>query len=215
MSLEATAPSLASRIFGRPWVWAAIALCALLYPIGLAMRARAPELPPVLAAVPDFQLTDQHGQPFSPAALKGKIWIADFVFTRCPTLCPQITATMGRLQHRLSGLGDALHLVSFSVDPGYDTPARLLDYANEHHAGPRWSFATGRTDAIQEVVVQGFKETLTHEGKADTPDFLSIVHGQHFVLVDRSGQIRGYYDSQDAASVDRLVRDAGALANAG
>jgi protein SCO1/2 len=172
-------------------------------------------LPPALGAVPEFQLTDQHGQPFVPAALKGKVWVADFIFTRCPSLCPQITATMGMLQHRLSGLGGALQLVSFSVDPGYDTPERLLAYAKEHHAGPQWSFVTGRTDAIQKVVVQGFKETLTHEGKSETPDFLSIVHGQHFVLVDRTGQIRGYYDSQDREAVDRLVRDAGRLANAG
>jgi protein SCO1/2 len=201
-------------LFGRLWFWMIVVVFSMTLPVVQALRAHAPVLPPVVSKVPDFRFTDQHGQPFGNADLRGKVWIANFVFTRCPTVCPTFTETMARVQHRLAGLGDEVHLVSFSVDPGHDTPERLAAYADEHHAGPRWSFLTGPTDALEKVVVDGFKLTLARDQRTGEADFMSIVHGVHFVLVDRDGNIRGYYDSQEPAAVDALVANAGLLANA-
>lgn len=172
-----------------------------------------PELPD-LGRVPLFHLTDQTGQPYSEARLGGRVWIANFIFTRCPDICPLFTERMAKVGEQLKDLGN-VRLVSFTVDPDYDTPARLSAYAQAHHAqSSRWTFITGKTDDIQKVVVDGFKISLTHEGKADAGgDFNTIVHGVHFVLVDQQGVIRGYYDSNDPKRVDALVHDARRLAD--
>ena len=201
-------------LFGRLWFWLLVVAFSMTVPVVQALRAHVPVLPAPISKVPDFRFTDQHGQPFGTRELKGHVWVANFIFTRCPTVCPTFTEKMARIQHRLAGLGDAVHLVSFSVDPGYDTPARLAAYADAHHAGPRWSFLTGPTDALEKVIVDGFKITVAHDRRPADADFMSIVHGVHFVLVDRDGNIRGYYDSQVPEAIDALVQQAGLLANA-
>ena len=81
---------------------------------------RLPPPLPVISRVPNFQLTDQYGQPHGSDQLRGRVWVANFVFTRCPTICPELTRQMGKVQHRARGLGDAFRLVSFSVDPEHD-----------------------------------------------------------------------------------------------
>lgn len=177
--------------------------------------------PPMLAPLPDlgrvplFHLTDQHGEPFAENALHGRVWIANFIFTRCPDVCPLFTQKMADVSDQLADLTNVKY-VSFSVDPAYDTPARLAQYAEEHHAtNRRWTFVTGPTDAVQKTIVEGFKESLVRDGKTDAggDSFASIVHGVHFVLVDQQGVIRGYYDSKDPEKVKELVRDARRLAD--
>jgi protein SCO1/2 len=159
---------------------------------------------PVLGSVPAFEFQDQNGVSFSPETLRGKPWVADFIFTRCPSVCPLLTERLAALAPRL---GPRVHLVSISVDPNFDTPERLRAFAQAHGAvSPRWHFLTGDTAAIQQAVTDGFKISLTHEGPET--DFLSIVHGVHLVLVDADGHIRGYYDSDDPEAVERLVHDA-------
>ena len=101
--------------------------------------------------------------------------------------------------------------MSFTVDPEYDTPARLSDYARRAHANPRvWTFVTGTLGAMERAVVSGFKVAMGRDQPA-SDDFLSIFHGERFVLVDRRLRIRGYYDGDDE-SADRLIRDAALLA---
>jgi protein SCO1/2 len=178
--------------------------------MGLAAAAikNAPPPPPELpdlGHVPLFHLTDQKGQPYSESALGGRVWVANFIFTRCPQICPLFTQRMAKVQGELSDLTN-VHYVSFSVDPAYDTPERLAAYARDHHVeSPRWAFLTGKTDDIQKTVVDGFKISLLHEKGTDAgTDFTNIVHGVHFVLVDQQGVIRGYYDSNDAKRVEAL-----------
>jgi protein SCO1/2 len=153
-------------------------------------------------SVPNFQLINQDGQPFGSAQLKGKIWIADFVFTLCPGPCPMISSRMSELQKPLEKTD--VHLVSVSVDPDHDTPAVLRGYAEKLNAQPhRWDFLTGSKSAIYDLSRNGFKLAID-DGSAEngTP-----VHSTRVVLVDRRGEIRGYYDATVPDAVTKLLAD--------
>ena len=153
-------------------------------------------------AVPAFQLTNQNGQPFGSAQLAGKIWIADFIYTTCPGPCPMISSRMSELQKPLEKTD--VHLVSFSVDPEKDTPAVLRSYAERLQAEPgRWDFLTGAKSAIYKLSHDGFKLAVS-----DGSDAQGIpVHSTRMVLVDRHGQIRGYYDAAEPETITKLVAD--------
>lgn len=155
--------------------------------------------PPVLTQLPDFNLTGQAGQPAGLGDLKGKVWIADFIFTRCPGPCPRMTARMSDLQRELVREAD-LRLVSISVDPEFDTPEVLATYAAQFHADPtRWLFLTGEKAKIHELAKSGFLV-----GGVDDV----MLHTTRFVLVDRAARVRGYYDSGDKESLQKILRDA-------
>jgi protein SCO1/2 len=175
----------------------------------LAVWPRRPPPLPRLGALPAFALTTESGQPLRLDDLRGQVFAASFIFTRCTTICPVITGKLQRIQDATRDLGPALRLVSFSVDPEHDTPAVLARYAMEHHADlRRWTFVTGDYAALQRTVVEGFKEVM-ERGPDRSPE--SILHGSHVVLVDGAGTIRGYYDANDTDCVERVVRDARAL----
>lgn len=163
---------------------------------------------PVLGTVPAFSLTSQAGTAFSSSALTGKPWVANFVFTRCPTICPTFTAKMASIQKKT---GDELNLVSFTVDPEFDTAEKLAEYATKFHATPRWKFLTGDRAAIEAVVVKGLMQTMV---KGDG-SLMSIGHGSYFVLIDGKHQIRGFYRFNDDDSVEHVVKDAATLAAGG
>lgn len=191
------------RALSHPGLWVLLLAAIVAFPI-VRSRVRPPEPPlPVLGAVPGFRFVDQDGRPFSRASLAGRPWVADFIFTRCPSVCPRMTRTLAELRPRL---GEQVELVSFSVDPDFDTPERLRRFAAAHGAeAQRWHFLTGPSTEVQKAVTDGFKIPVDRTGGED--DFLSIVHGVHLVLVDGQGRIRGYYDSTDPDALERLVRD--------
>jgi protein SCO1/2 len=167
--------------------------------------------PPVLGEVPAFSLTDHAGRAFTERTLKGQVWAAAFVFTRCPTACPRVTSAMRAVQSTAREKGVQLALVSYTVDPEFDTPEVLSRYAKEHAADLRsWWFVTGDASAIQAVAERGFK--IGVDGKIDPtkPDF-GLTHGTHLVLVDPSGKIRGYYSTSVDAALTALVDDAARL----
>jgi cytochrome oxidase Cu insertion factor (SCO1/SenC/PrrC family) len=152
--------------------------------------------------LPAFQLTNQNGQPFGSGQLAGKIWIADFIYTTCPGPCPMISSRMSELQKPLEK--SDVHLISFSVDPEKDTPAVLRDYAGKLQAEPeRWDFLTGPKSAIYKLSHDGFK--LAVLGGSDAQGL--PVHSTRMVLVDRRGQIRGYYDATEADAITKLLAD--------
>ena len=152
--------------------------------------------------VPSFQLTNQNGQPFGSAQLVGKIWIADFVYTTCPGPCPMISSRMSELQKPLEKTD--VHLVSFSVDPEKDTPEVLRGYAEKLQAEPeRWDFLTGPKSAIYQLSHDGFKLAVSDGGDAQGVP----VHSTRMVLVDRHGQIRGYYDAAESDAMTKLLAD--------
>lgn len=171
-------------------------------------RLAAGPPPPVLGAAPEFALVDQHGRPVALADLAGVPWIADFVFTRCPTSCPMMTARLARLEKEIPT--ELEHrLVSITVDPEHDTPRVLEAYARGFSAPDHWLFLTGAPEEIRRVTVEGFKLAL----EAAAPGAAEpILHSTRLVLVDGHGRIRGYYDAFDEAEAAKLLRDLRAVA---
>jgi protein SCO1/2 len=152
--------------------------------------------------VPSFELTNQDAQPFGSQQLAGKIWIADFIFTSCPGPCPIISTRMSELQKPL--VKSDVHLVSFSVDPEKDTPDVLRVYADKLRKEPlRWDFLTGPIATITSLSRDGFKLGLSD---GETPES-GPIHSTRFVLVDRRGIIRGYYDALSPDGVTKLLAD--------
>ena len=177
----------------RPLTWVIVVALVAAWPIAWALRTPLPPRLPVLGSVPRFQLTAQDSRPFGSNDLAGRVWLASFIFTRCQTNCAAITQCMTAIQSRTRNLEPEFHLVSISVDPQFDSPERLAEYARVHRASPRmWTFLTGQTEGVRD-----------------------ISHGTQLVLVDREGRIRGYYDAEEAGAVDRIVRDAALLVNRG
>jgi protein SCO1 len=153
-------------------------------------------------AVPSFQFINQHGQPFGSAQLAGKIWIADFIYSSCPGPCPIISSRMSELQKPLEKTD--VHLVSFSVDPDKDTPEVLRGYAEKLQAEPgRWDFLTGPKSAIYKLSHDGFKLAISDGSDAEGIP----VHSTRMVLIDRHGQIRGYYDAIAPDAMTKLLAD--------
>jgi len=205
-----------ASLVGKPAFWVVFVLVGVGWPIARTVAIQLPPALPVLGTLPDFHFKNQYGQDYGADQLKGRIWVANFIFTRCPTECPRFTRQMFQLQHRGRGLGQAFHLVSFSVDPEHDTPEVLLQFARQYRVSPRaWTFLTGDPEGIKRTVVDGLKVSMGRAPDADEDDLTAIFHGTHFVLVDAKMQIRGYYDSHEEDAVDRLLRDAGLLANRG
>ena len=157
---------------------------------------------PVLGEVSPFDLTDANGETFRASQMDGKIWVADFIFTSCPGICPVMTAAMSELQGIYAG-NDLVQFVSISVDPDTDTPEVLSKYAQSYGADPeRWHFLTGSAEDIHSVATEIFKV-----GSLDDP----LIHSPHFILVDASGSIRGYYVGTESVEVAHLGVDIATL----
>ncbi len=198
----------------RPAFWALVVATGVAVPVWNQVRLPKAEPLPVLGTLGDFKLIDQDDRPFGASELRGYVWAAGFVFTRCPTICPAITAKMAKIQRRARGIENGFRLVSFSVDPAYDTSARLAEYARKTKASPRmWKFLTGDLATVKGTVERGLKIAIG--APVGENDFASLFHGTHFVLVDRDLRIRGYYDSAAADVEDRLLADAAMLLNRG
>ena len=157
---------------------------------------------PSYSTVPPFALVNQDGQPFGSEQLAGKIWIADFIFTTCPGPCPIISTRMSELQKPIAK--SDVHFVSFTVDPEKDTPEVLRAYADKLRKEPfRWDFLTGPIEKIASLSRDGFKLGIS---EGETPES-GPVHSTRFVLVDRRGVIRGYYEALSADGVTKLLAD--------
>ncbi len=161
----------------------------------------------MLGTLPPFALTERTGRAVSATDLAGSVWVADFIFTRCPDVCPALSTRMAALQEPLATGDDPVRLVSLSVDPVHDTPAVLVSYAERYRAGPNWLFLTGSRDAVAGLLRDGFRVAFADDGPPAAP----ITHSDRFVLVDRDLRIRGYYHGSDQADLDRLVADARTL----
>ena len=154
-------------------------------------------------SVPDFNLTTQEGEPLTLSDMKGKVWVADFIFTNCPTICPAMTQEMARLQSEF--VADPVYFVSFSVDPERDTSDVLARYATAYGADDRrWHFLTGDKTHIYQLAEKGFSLAAGHKGS-------EILHSTRFVLVAPDGNIHDSYDSRSKPALLRLRRDIKAL----
>ena len=165
-------------------------------------RATVPQPLPKLYDVPDFTLTDTNGDDFSLSELRGHVWIADFIFTSCAGVCPIMSTNMAEVQ-QIFDEDPRVQFVSISVDPETDTPEKLAEYAARFNADTdRWHLLTGDLETIHNLATEGFKL-----GSLDDP----INHSDRFVLVDKTGAIRGYYTGTEDDKLFELARDAAAL----
>jgi len=166
--------------------------------------------PPIMGTLPAFSLTERSGQTVTPADLRGKVCVFDFIFTRCPGACPAMTSRLAELQMTLRDRPewDGIRFVSVSVDPDHDTPAVLREYARLAHADDaHWLMLSGPRPAVWSLIKDGFKLPVAdNTADAATP----ILHSQKFVLVGPSGRVRGYYDAlgeHGQAERDKMLRD--------
>ncbi len=155
--------------------------------------------------IEDFTFTNQYGESLSKADLKGKVWVASFIFTNCADVCPPMTANMAKLQDMMKeeGLED-VEIVSFSVDPTVDSPEVLKEYGNKFNVDfMNWSFLTGYSqEEIEKFALENFKTLVK---KPETGD--QVIHGTDFYLVDQNGDMRKYYTGLKEVPFEQIIED--------
>lgn len=153
--------------------------------------------------IADFELYNQNGDTITEATFENKIYVADFFFTRCATICPVMTTNMNALQAAFSNDTDVL-LLSHSVTPVMDSIPILKDYANYKGViDGKWHLVTGAKKQIYNLARKSYFAVLD-EGDGGDQDF---IHTEQFVLVDSKRRIRGYYDGTDPKEVARIIED--------
>lgn len=153
---------------------------------------------PVMGEVPDFEFINTDIEQISKKDLEGKVWVADFIFTTCGGICPKMSENLAWI-HRSYLLEKDVRLVSVTVNPDYDSPQVMKEYAGKYGADTgAWHFLTGPKETVLNLAYKGFKL-----GGEDDP----IFHSPKMVLVDRKSRIRGYYDGTDKEEVRKLFKD--------
>ena len=169
---------------------------------GSTSSSRLPENK--LWEVPDFELTNCNGTTVTRTDLQGKVWVAAFIFTRCPGPCPLITQRMVEIQNALDAESDA-RLVSFTIDPAYDQPDVLLKYAETWKADSnRWYFLTSEDEDTVQDLTQALRVAAYREG-TDASGVPNITHGTNLLLIDQSGWVRGIYSTEDPEVCSQVV----------
>ena len=160
-------------------------------------RRGTPDDPPDLAyPVGAFILTERSGRSATEQDLRGKVWVASFIFTRCSGPCPQVTSTMRRLQSELKEELDAgrVKLVTFTVDPKHDDLAKLREYANSRGADPQhWLFLTGDEATIHTLLREQFKQAVERRTGPNVDPGTAFDHSPRLVVVDKEGVIRATF----------------------
>lgn len=155
--------------------------------------------------IPDFKMVNQNGDTITQDFFEGKIYVADFFYGTCKTICPRMSSQMARLQGMFNPEKNInIRMISFTVDPATDTVASLKRYADNYQANDTiWQIVTGEKEAIYEVARKGFLLPV-QEGDGGEEDF---IHSDRFVLVDKDKHIRGFYNGTDSADVKKLADD--------
>jgi protein SCO1/2 len=169
-----------------------------------ATTANSESKPPVYAVLRDFALTNQNNTVITLDDLRGKVWIADIIFTRCPGPCRRMTKDMARLQD-LWPKETPVRFVSLTSDPEYDTPAILKRYAEEHKADlSRWDFLTGTKKQIIDVAVDNLKLVRVEKEERDRDSANDLfIHSTTFMIIDKRGQIRGVIETDQPDSLTK------------
>jgi protein SCO1/2 len=151
--------------------------------------------------VPDFSFINQAGDTISEKNYQGKIYIADFIFTTCPGICPKMSAQMHYLEQRLKDYSDVMFL-SHTVDPEKDSVSVLSSYAKLVHANTkRWNFVTGNKQDIYKQALYGYLVNASEDVLAPG----GFLHSELFVLVDKNRHIRGFYDGTSVDEAKKLI----------
>ncbi|MEY5025937.1 MAG: hypothetical protein RLZZ244_1465, partial [Verrucomicrobiota bacterium] len=146
--------------------------------------------------LPPFDLTDQNQTPVNLDSLRGKVWVTNLMFATCPGICLQLGKHMQKIDAHFPKPND-LRIVSLSINPENDTPAVLKEYAQKLNASPRWLFLTGSRDQIVKLANQGLFLS------AGTPEVLT--HSEKFVLIDRKGALRGFFDGENPKNIPTII----------
>lgn len=158
----------------------------------------------VYPTIQDFRFMDQDSNWITRELMEGKIYIADFFFTTCPTICPVMKRNMKKVHEKYKN-DDEIWILSHTIDPKHDTIPVLKKYADainvdaEHH----WHFLTGNRDSIFDLAERSYMVSAEEDPNAPG----GAVHSGAFILIDKKGRIRGYYDGTDEQDVLRLIRD--------
>jgi protein SCO1/2 len=184
-------------VLRNPYFWGFVIGIVTLTLIRPLLR-HIPEPPPVLSQLPAFTLVGEDGNPYGSADLRGQVYVANFFFTSCRSICPAIMHGMSRLQDGFAQRNiDGIRLVSISVDPEHDTPEVLAAYAKGMGIDPRrWTLLTGDPEQVRRLVVDGFKTPVIDPPPGGSEP-IDIAHSGKLVLVDGSGRIRGYYGTDE------------------
>jgi protein SCO1/2 len=172
-------------------VFVVVAACAVTALVGFWLRPGKG-----LRRVPDFNLIERSGTPLTRQDLMGRVWIGEFIFTRCAGSCPVMVSRMMTLYKKFP----AATYVSFTVDPAHDTPAVLSAYQKNNSLPPEWLFATGTYEQMQDLAKKGFQLSMGPGSSAEEP----IIHSDRLALVDRYGRIRGTFSTSDFEGMERL-----------
>ncbi|UOR10427.1 SCO family protein [Halobacillus amylolyticus] len=157
-----------------------------------------------------LQGTTQANEEFSIDDMEGKVWLADFIFTSCNTVCPPMTRNMAKIQDMLEEEGVDAEIVSFSVDPEVDTPKMLKEFGSAQGADfSNWTFVTGYSqDKIESFAKESFK-TIAQK----TEGVKQVSHGSQFFLVNQEGKVVKYYKGATNVPFEQIVEDAKIVAN--
>lgn len=207
------------KLIRKKSFWLVFWLLSFSYPIYRSINRELPPPLPVFYQVPEFRLTNEFNKPFGSTELKGRFYIANFMFTSCPTTCPRLMEKMDLVQKRIRGLGTKAAIVTFTVDPEVDTPDVLFKFARKRHSNPFiWNYLTGTRADLEKIVIDGFKvpmggkEKIEKQVEEEKVTLFDIAHTEKLVLVDDKGQIRGYYGTE-RVEMDRMMIDLGLLVN--
>lgn len=196
----------ASKLF---WVIAIGFLFA--YPVTKSVLRQLPADLPIYGKLPHFQFVAENGENFGTDNLRGKVYVANFMFTSCQTSCPLLLKKVQTVQHRMRGVLDRAAIVSFTVDPETDSPAVLFAKAREINANPHvWRFLNAPMTETKKLLVEGFKVPVGDKELAGS--VMDVAHSNKLVLVDQKGQIRGYY-SIEGNGINHMMIDMGLLIN--
>lgn len=153
--------------------------------------------------IADFKLVNQNGDTVTLKNLDGKIYVADFFFTTCPTICPKMSDQMHRVYEKYLNNPNVV-IVSHTVMPEVDSVPVLKAYADKYHANAeKWIFLTGPKEEIYQLARKSYFAVIT-EGDGGVSDF---IHTENFILVDKQKRIRGFYDGTSKEDVDRLIKE--------
>lgn len=184
------------------WLLGALVALSAIAVVLFQMKYQEPPLQK-FKTLPDFKLTERSGKAMGLADLNGKVWLADFIYTTCPGTCPMLSSQLTQLQEKVLKNPDTL-LVSISINPDHDTPEVLKLYAEKFQASPdRWLFFTGEKSKVRDLINNGFMLAAGDFVDANK----EIVHSTKLVLVDRTGNIRAFYDGLSSEGYDRIQRD--------
>lgn len=185
-----------------------LSLLILLLAVQGCNQANKEPLPVIATVEVPYTFTNQDNRPVTQKMLSGKIYVADFFFTSCPTICPIMKSQMLRVYEKYKD-DEQVVLLSHSIDPEHDTVEVLNEYGARLGIDPdRWHLVTGPKEEIYDTA---YRYKLAAMEDENAPG--GFIHSGSFTLVDRQGRIRGYYQGTEEEAVDRLIGDIARLIN--